>query len=65
MSDEKRTRVWNIKQQADIAMKSFEKRPDWVKSISHFSGTNTSVSNNGVEVKKAQSKGETSRGEKK
>lgn len=33
-------REWNIGEQAEIARKSFEERPEWVKRISHFAGTN-------------------------
>jgi hypothetical protein len=33
-------RVWNLREQIEIARKSFAERPDWVKSISHFAGTN-------------------------
>lgn len=43
MAEKKEKIDWNIKRQAEIAKQSFEKRPLWVKSISHFSGTNTST----------------------
>lgn len=35
------SREWDIKRQAQIARESFDARPDWVKRISHFAGTNT------------------------
>ena len=28
--------IWNIKEQAEIAKKSYEERPDWIKQISHW-----------------------------
>jgi hypothetical protein len=42
---DKESREWNIKEQAEKARTSFEERPSWMKSISHFSGTNTAASN--------------------
>jgi hypothetical protein len=55
---EKEKREWNIKEQAEIARESFEKRPAWVKSISHFSGTNTSSGSgsSSTEIKKTSKK---------
>lgn len=47
--DEKESRKWNIKEQAEKARSSFDERPKWMKSISHFSGTNTSIGNGGAE----------------
>ena len=32
---------WDLKRQAEIARKSFEERPEWIKRISYFAGTNT------------------------
>jgi hypothetical protein len=34
------SRVWNIREQAEIARRSFDARPAWQKSISYFAGTN-------------------------
>lgn len=46
MADKKEKMNWNIGEQIRIAKDSFEKRPSWVKQISHFSGTNTSGAGN-------------------
>lgn len=39
------SREWNIKEQAEKAKKSFDERPEWVKRISYFAGTNTVCAN--------------------
>lgn len=49
MEKKKVEREWNIKEEADIAKASYEKRPAWLKSISHFSGTNTAPIESGNE----------------
>lgn len=35
------SRVWNIREQAEIARRSFDERPAWVKRVSYFAGANT------------------------
>lgn len=33
-------REWDIAEQVRIAKANYDARPEWVKSISHFAGTN-------------------------
>jgi hypothetical protein len=58
MEHKKTDRKWNLKEQAEIAKNSFNERPEWVKSISHFSGTNTSPSTTESEKSKNTADGD-------